>query len=271
MKIVVNIVVLFGVLVLGLVGCSPYKRSIDIPKGVFEEQIYITSEPTEAMIYINGIRVGETPFRTNLMYSEGRLINVKAVPLYPNQFTQNIFIKAPPIPKTMTIYMNEKPVILLEKDEVETLTAPDKRPPTVEIVTDTIYVDQLSYYVTPTIFFEFDKYSVQDSQKEKLNRLVAFLIKNRGIYVDVLGSADIRGTDTYNVSLSLRRAKSVTEYLIAGGVTKTHITTRAIGEAEVYDQDENPLEYQQSRFVHFKLFKLKKGSNEVREIEEEVK
>lgn len=245
----VNLIILLTL----IVACTPYKKSIYIPKGVFEEKVLLRSEPTEATIYINGEEIGETPFRTSLFYAEDRLINIKAVPLYPNQFTQNIFVRVPPIPKTMTIYMNEKPKFIFETED-DNIKPPAKRPPTEIVKYDTLYVDRISYYTTPTVYFEFDKVDVNEEDALKLKNLAYFLKKNPEIYLDILGAADVRGGDKYNVTLSLNRSRSVAEFLKKAGIPEERMYTRGIGRTYIYDDQENTMSYQESRTVIFNLY-----------------
>jgi outer membrane protein OmpA-like peptidoglycan-associated protein len=253
-----------------IISCTPYRDSLDIPDGVFSDEILIRSEPTDAMIYINGRRIGETPFRTDLLYSEKRLINIKAVPIYPNQFTQNIFVMVPPIPKTMTIYMNEKPDFEWGK-ESDTIKPPKKRDPVVQIERDTVYVNQIDYYSTPTIFFDLDISTINDSQKDKLKKLASFLKQKSHFYIEIIGSADVRGNEDYNVDLSLRRAKAVEEYLVRRGVRRKRIVTHAKGETFIYNDDGKPLEYQANRTVIFELYHNKKDIKTMEERNEVLK
>lgn len=245
--------VLLSILLVIIAGCTPYRKSIFIPEGVFKEKILIRSEPTKAMIYINGKKIGKTPFKTSLTYSEDKLINIKAVPIYPNQFTQNIFMKVSPIPRTMTIYMNEKPQFSFEQEE-EMVQPPEKRPPIVELVHDTLYVAKISYYTTPTIYFGFDKAEIKASETSKLRDLATFLRKNPEIYADILGSADKHGEYDYNITLSLDRSKAVADYLVKYGVSRNRLFTRGIGRTTIYDDMEKQMADQESRTVIFNLY-----------------
>lgn len=246
-----------------IVGCTPYKKSIYIPKGVFERKIILRSEPTEAMIYINGQEVGKTPFKTSLFYAEDKLINIKAVPIYPNQFTQNIFVRVPPIPKTMTIYMNEKPKFIFETED-DRKKPPEKRPPTEVVKYDTLYVDRISYYTTPTILFDLDKVDINAPDASKLNELAKFLKANPEIYVDILGSADIRGGAKYNITLSLKRSKAVEDYLIKSGISPDRMYIRGAGKTFVYNEEEEVLSYQESRTVVFNLYMSKQEFEKIK-------
>ncbi len=243
----------FLILLALIAGCTPYRKSIYVPPGVFEEKILIRSEPTEAMIYVNGKEIGETPFKTSLFYSEDKLINIKAVPIYPNQFTQNIFVRVPPIPRTMTIYMNEKPKFVFEKEE-ENVKPPAKRPPVEIVKYDTLYVDRISYYTTPTIYFEFDKTDLSREATSKLRNLAQFLKKNPEIYLDILGAADIRGGDKYNIELSLNRSKAVAEYINKYGISSDRMYSRGVGRTTIYDELGKPMSHQESRTVIFNLY-----------------
>ena len=92
-----------------LLSCSntvaPFKKSMDIQDGTFVEEVTIRTLPTKAMIYINDRKVGKTPFRTEIQYSEESMLNIRAVPFHRNQWTQNLYLSVPPIPEMMTIYI----------------------------------------------------------------------------------------------------------------------------------------------------------------------
>ena len=246
--------VILTILLSLIAGCTPYKKSIFIPEGVFKEKILIRTKPTKAMIYVNGREVGTTPFRTDLFYSEGKLINIKAVPMYPNQFTQNIFVRVPPIPKTMTIYMNEKPKFSFELEEEEIIQPPEKRPAVVEVVHDTLYVEKVSYYVSPIVYYEFDKFDIAASEAPKLRELAILLRQNPEIYVDILGAADVRGGNIYNIQLSLNRSKAVADYLVKYGISRDRLFARGIGRTSIYDEAAHHMSHQESRTVMFNFY-----------------
>jgi len=65
-----------------------------------------------------------------------------------------------------------------------------------------------------------------------LNDAAATLLKNPSIKVEVAGHTDSDGSAEYNESLSARRAATVRDYLINGGVSPDRITARGYGEAQ---------------------------------------
>ncbi len=64
------------------------------------------------------------------------------------------------------------------------------------------------------ILFGFDKASVRTSYVDEVDALGMFLQKNPAAYVLLEGYTDSTGPEEYNLSLSLRRAESVANYLM---------------------------------------------------------
>ncbi|MDI3503986.1 MAG: hypothetical protein PWP64_922, partial [Candidatus Cloacimonadota bacterium] len=99
---VISTITLCLVLLLSSACANNKDKIIREESGMFTQTMKIRSLPTKAKIYINDREVGTTPLKYEFGYEDSRLVNIKAVPLYPNQYTQNIFLMLPPIPKTMT-------------------------------------------------------------------------------------------------------------------------------------------------------------------------
>jgi outer membrane protein OmpA-like peptidoglycan-associated protein len=81
-------------------------------------------------------------------------------------------------------------------------------------------------------WFDFDRSAVRSDGRAKLEELVAGL---NGVEYDtilVVGHADRIGTNSYNQTLSLRRANSVRTYLAERGVPVDRIRTEGRGEFE---------------------------------------
>ena len=69
-----------------------------------------------------------------------------------------------------------------------------------EVVSDVVVVDK----------FEFDK---TDISKDNMKKIDEFLGKRKISILNIIGHTDKVGTEEYNIDLSLRRAKSVKEYI----------------------------------------------------------
>ncbi len=86
--------------------------------------------------------------------------------------------------------------------------------------------------------FEFDSYDLNPEAIKFLDRL-AKVINNDLMaqsYIRIEGHADATGSETYNLTLSERRAHAVRKYLIERhGVDSTKVLSIGKGEAELYD------------------------------------
>lgn len=84
-----------------------------------------------------------------------------------------------------------------------------------------------------TVYFEFDRSRLMDSEKRKLDSLVSVLKPIKDISgVSVVGYADRIGTADYNERLSQRRAQVVEEYMRQRGYLHTTVAkTRWLGES----------------------------------------
>lgn len=229
-------------------------------RGMFEQRIRIKTLPTKATIFINEVEIGQSPLTYRIRHEDRRMINIKAVPLYPNQYTQNIFLTVPPIPKTMTIYMNNYPEDYdLPQDRA--FTPPAKPAPQVivqtETLVDTVYVHQretrTEILALPTIYFDTALYNIRTGELEKLEQIVQILNTNPDFDLEIYGFADRRSSDRYNLQLSLNRANSVREHLISRGVDPERLRAYGHGRVNRISPDGPDNDLQQNRKVDFVL------------------
>lgn len=81
--------------------------------------------------------------------------------------------------------------------------------------------------VLTTVYFGYDKYNVEVSEREKLTNV---LDKAKHTKIIVAGYTDYFGTDQYNHGLSDKRANSVKTYLVSLGVPDANIEIQAFGK-----------------------------------------
>lgn len=81
--------------------------------------------------------------------------------------------------------------------------------------------------VLTTVYFGFDKYNVEVTERAKLAEIAE---KAKGIRIIVAGYTDHFGTEQYNHGLSDRRAQSVKNYLVNIGVPDGNIEIQAFGK-----------------------------------------
>lgn len=101
------------------------------------------------------------------------------------------------------------------------------------------------------ILFAFSKSDIGDSAKINLNKLVAVLNKYPNTNIEIQGHTDSRGTDEYNMGLSVRRATTVANYLQSQGIAATRITTKGFGESAPAYTNDTPEGMAQNRRVEF--------------------
>ena len=81
------------------------------------------------------------------------------------------------------------------------------------------------------ILFGFDQSDLNAGSKDNLNKLVNVLNKYSDTNIEVQGHTDNTGTDSYNMSLSKRRASAVSNYLKSNGIASSRTSTKGYGES----------------------------------------
>jgi len=80
------------------------------------------------------------------------------------------------------------------------------------------------------IYFDFDKSNITAQAAFELDKLVQLMTKYKSIVISAESHTDSRGSDSYNLSLSERRAKSTAQYVISKGIDASRITGSGKGE-----------------------------------------
>lgn len=85
--------------------------------------------------------------------------------------------------------------------------------------------------IVENIFYDFDKATLRPESKSALDQLAQMLRDNPNITIEMASHTDRKGTDDYNVNLSLRRAKSVVDYLVVAGIAADRLQAQGYGES----------------------------------------
>ena len=101
------------------------------------------------------------------------------------------------------------------------------------------------------ILFGFDKSDLNSSAKKNLGKLITILGNYPDTNIEIQGHTDSKGTDDYNMSLSERRANSVSNYLSTNGIALSRLTTKGYGESAPKYSNDNPTGQAQNRRVEF--------------------
>lgn len=81
------------------------------------------------------------------------------------------------------------------------------------------------------IYYDYDKWNIRADAAQSLDSLVDILVKNPTIKIQLSSHTDCRGKDTYNETLSQKRAESVLQYLIQKGIAADRLTAKGYGES----------------------------------------
>ena len=82
------------------------------------------------------------------------------------------------------------------------------------------------------IYFEFDKSNITSKAAFELDKLVQVMNKYPDMVIDVTAHTDNRGSDSYNMRLSDRRAKTTVQYVISKGIDSSRIKGEGKGETQ---------------------------------------
>lgn len=85
--------------------------------------------------------------------------------------------------------------------------------------------------VIENIFYDFDKATLRPESKKALDEMIKMLNDNPNVTIELGAHTDRKGTDKYNERLAQRRAQSVVDYLIAGGINKERLEAKGYGES----------------------------------------
>jgi outer membrane protein OmpA-like peptidoglycan-associated protein len=101
------------------------------------------------------------------------------------------------------------------------------------------------------VLFGFDQADLSADAKANLDKLVTVLNTYPDTNIEVQGHTDSKGSENYNQNLSVRRATSVSDYLVANQITAGRITTRGFGETMPEYDNETEEGRAQNRRVEF--------------------
>ncbi len=87
--------------------------------------------------------------------------------------------------------------------------------------------------------------------EKNLDELVRVFQKYPATKLEIRSYTDNKGADSYNLSLSARRAESVAAYLTEKGIDNSRITTKGIGEASPKYNNDTAIGRNENRRVEF--------------------
>ena len=86
-------------------------------------------------------------------------------------------------------------------------------------------------FTLPGVNFAFDSAKLRPEAEDQLQQVVRKLRENQNVRVGIIGYTDSAGPASYNEDLSLRRARSVRDYLTSNGIDASRLDVRGRGES----------------------------------------
>ena len=87
-------------------------------------------------------------------------------------------------------------------------------------------------YKIENIYYDFDRYFIRPDAEPALNKLIR-IMKEVPATVELGSHADCRGSDTYNMILTERRAASAVQYIVQRGIDGSRITSHWYGKSRL--------------------------------------
>jgi len=111
-----------------------------------------------------------------------------------------------------------------------------------------------------TIYFDFDKFNIRYDAKIELDKIAEVLTEYPEIEIDVNSHTDSRGKNSYNYSLSNKRANETIQYLVNKGIDPNRISGKGYGELKLFEKCQNgvpctSLQHQLNRRSEFIIIK----------------
>jgi peptidoglycan-associated lipoprotein len=131
---------------------------------------------------------------------------------------------------------------------------------------DTIYIKQTvllqkiykNIEITlDNIYYDYNKAEIRADAKVNLDTLIQILSENPSIKIELASHTDCRGSNSYNETLSQKRAESVVNYLIEKGISKERLVAKGYGENALLEKCEctkcSEVQHQKNRRTTFRI------------------
>lgn len=144
--------------------------------------------------------------------------------------------------------------VLDKDDKCVTVPGPKENrgcpwPEEIKVKDKKLFVPHLSLKET---LFETDKYDIKPESEYIVQGLADILIKRQpNLRLSIEGHADRRGSRKYNLELSLNRANSIKNWLVAHGVKEERLQTKGFGFDKPIDPARTLEAYEKNRRVEF--------------------
>lgn len=107
--------------------------------------------------------------------------------------------------------------------------------------------------VLNNIFFEYNKFEINEKSFSELDDVVQFLRDNPTVTVEISGHTDNVGNESYNEQLSQKRAQSVVNYISSKGIAERRLTRVGYGSKKPLRENDTEENRQVNRRIEFRI------------------
>lgn len=108
------------------------------------------------------------------------------------------------------------------------------------------------------VFYEIDSWQLMKESLTELDNLVTLLSENKNLIMEIGGYTDSTGSDSYNMTLSEKRALSVVNYLIRKGISSDRLKSKGYGNTSPLGDNVTIEGRKLNRRTEAKIIELKK-------------
>ena len=130
-------------------------------------------------------------------------------------------------------------------------------------IDEVIKIAENENFIISKVLYEYRSSKINEVAAKELDKLVIILKKNKDIGVELSSHTDSKGSDSYNMQLSQKRADAAVEYVVSKGIAKSKIIAKGFGETqpvapnELPNGKDNPDGRAKNRRTEFKVIKIK--------------
>ena len=103
------------------------------------------------------------------------------------------------------------------------------------------------------MFFESGSYKLDKKSETELKKIIHWMDENSDVRMEISGYTDDVGSDSYNQTLSLNRAKEVYNYLIKNNISPGYLTYKGYGKEKPIAENTTEEGRRKNRRIEFKI------------------
>lgn len=113
--------------------------------------------------------------------------------------------------------------------------------------------DKSASFQVKAIYFDFNSWKIKAESYPALQAVLKYLQSTPNVRFEVVGHTDLKGSKSFNLALSQKRAEAVKKYLTDKGIARNRLTTRGAGKSRPVIRKIGPGYDEQNRRTEFIL------------------